>query len=385
MIEKLTIENYKSIQHLEFELGQITVLIGANGSGKSNILEAIALSSAAANDKLDNEFLISRGIRVTDDPRFMRAAFNDENVNRPIKTLIKGGDLEIETVLQKKTDDSYSPWFDSGLKPVEEDDIVNFFQQFKNRDTQELSNFEDDISKFGDFVARYFVKKSVEPLHLDEFLIYSPEIYSLRTFEEEGQIQPLGRNGEGLFKLLKVLSSRKNKKRFEEIKSKLKLIDWFSDFDVANDLSPQEKRLQIKDKYLDEKLKYFDQKSSNEGFLFLLFYLCLFVSDDTPRFFAIDNIDVSLNPKLCSQLMIELNKLAVKYKKQVVFTTHSPAILDGLNLTDKNQKLYVVSRNKLGQTKINRIEKPKSIKGKEPVKLSEAFLRGYLGGLPNNF
>jgi predicted ATPase len=117
----------------------------------------------------------------------------------------------------------------------------------------------------------------------------------------------------------------------------------------------------------------------------LLFYLCLFVSDDTPRFFAIDNIDVSLNPKLCSQLMIELNKLAVKYKKQVVFTTHSPAILDGLNLTDKNQKLYVVSRNKLGQTKINRIEKPKSIKGKEPVKLSEAFLRGYLGGLPNNF
>nr|MCU0239761.1 ATP-binding protein [Pyrinomonadaceae bacterium] len=92
-----------------------------------------------------------------------------------------------------------------------------------------------------------------------------------------------------------------------------------------------------------------------------------------------------LNPKLCSQLMIELTKLAKKYKKQVIFTTHSPAILDGLNLNDENQKLYVVSRNKLGQTKINRCKKPEPINGKEPVKLSEAFLRGYLGGLPNNF
>ena len=43
----------------------------ANGSGKSNILEAIALGSAAAQYKLDNEFLISRGIRVTE-TRFMR-------------------------------------------------------------------------------------------------------------------------------------------------------------------------------------------------------------------------------------------------------------------------------------------------------------------------
>ena len=102
-------------------------------------------------------------------------------------------------------------------------------------------------------------------------------------------------------------------------------------------------------------------------------------------FFAIDNIDVSLNPKLCSQLMIELTELAKRYKKQVIFTTHNPAILDGLNLNDKTQKLYVVYRNKLGQTKVNNIKKPAPINGSEPIKLSESFLRGYLGGLPKNF
>ena len=75
MIRKVQVENYKSIPDLALDLGRITVLIGANGSGKSNILEAIALASAAAQYKLDNEFLISRGIRVTE-TRFMCSAFD---------------------------------------------------------------------------------------------------------------------------------------------------------------------------------------------------------------------------------------------------------------------------------------------------------------------
>ena len=76
MIRKVQINNYKSIPDLTLDLGRITVLIGANGSGKSNILEAIAVASAAAQQKLDNEFLTSRGIRVTE-TRFMRSAFQE--------------------------------------------------------------------------------------------------------------------------------------------------------------------------------------------------------------------------------------------------------------------------------------------------------------------
>ncbi len=381
MIEKITIENYKSIQQLEIELGRVTVLIGANGSGKSNILEAIALSSAAANHKLDNGSLISKGLRATDDPQFMRAGFDRKNVSEEIKIKLEGGkDHKFDFFLQKNNEQPYSPWIDKGNKSI---GAANEVIEHLNKLIAENKMRPDELVRTENLLP--ILNSGYNELKIKEFLIYSPENSSLRSFEQEGQIQPLGTKGEGLFKLLKVLSSKKNGRRLEEIKSKLKLIDWFSDFDIANDLSPQERRIQIKDKYLDKKFEYFDQKSSNEGFLFLLFYLCLFVSSDTPSFFAIDNIDASLNPKLCSQLMIDLVNLAKKYKKQVIFTTHNPSILDGLNLNDENQKLYVVSRNKLGQTKVNRIKKPQSVNGKEPVKLSEAFLRGYLGGLPNNF
>ncbi len=386
MIEKITIENYKSVQQLELELGRVTVLIGANGSGKSNILEAIAFSSAAANDKLDNEFLTSRGIRVTDNPEFMRSAFDKVNVDKEIKINIQGGNkTPYEVELQKQNDEPYSSWTDKGNKSLDtSEELRNFLKMAKESNEKIVQDYAKSLSNYVSMIKEVLSFIDI-PFHLDNFLIYSPENSSLRTFEKEGQIQPLGRNGEGLFKLLKVLSSTKNKSRLATVKDKLKLIDWFGDFDVAKNLAPHETSIQIKDKYLDKKLAYFDQKSSNEGFLFLLFYLCLFISSDTPSFFAIDNIEASLNPKLCRQLMIELTALAKKYKKQVIFTTHNPAILDGLNLNDANQKLYVVYRNKLGQTKVDNVKKPQPINGKEPVKLSEAFLRGYLGGLPNNF
>ena len=84
MFTEVQIENYKSIQSLKIGLGRVNVFIGENGCGKSNILEAIALAGAAAGNKLDNEFLAPRGIRVTE-PEFMRSAFDKVNTTEEIK------------------------------------------------------------------------------------------------------------------------------------------------------------------------------------------------------------------------------------------------------------------------------------------------------------
>ena len=100
MIRKVRIENYKSIPSLTLDLRRLNVLIGANGSGKSNILEAIALASAAAQNKLDNEFLISRGIRVTE-TRFMRSAFGKLPPGEAIQILFqKEHEPTIERILR---------------------------------------------------------------------------------------------------------------------------------------------------------------------------------------------------------------------------------------------------------------------------------------------
>ena len=74
MISEIRIQNFKSIRDLALKPGRVTVLIGENGSGKSNILEGIAFAAGASSNKLDNEFLYNRGIRVTD-WKWMQSAF----------------------------------------------------------------------------------------------------------------------------------------------------------------------------------------------------------------------------------------------------------------------------------------------------------------------
>ncbi len=165
------------------------------------------------------------------------------------------------------------------------------------------------------------------------------------------------------------------------LKKNLKMIDWFKDFKVSEDPSTNQRRIQLQDRYIaEENQTFFDQRNANEGFLFLLFYMSLFVSQYTPKFFAIDNIDNALNPRLCRDLMLRFNTLSKEYGKQAIVTTHNPAILDGINLRDDNQRLYVVFRDLEGATKIKRVTE-KMYNYDSDMLLSEAFSRGLIGGL----
>jgi predicted ATPase len=238
---------------------------------------------------------------------------------------------------------------------------------------------------FLDFLNQVLERLRTRPAgSLPGFLVFSPENSALRTFQSEGQILPLGIRGEGLFAHLKALNTEKNRRILEKIKETLELIDWFEGFDIPEDLGPGERSIRIRDRYLPESSEY-DQRSANEGFLFLLFYVTLFVSPDAPAFFSIDNIDSSLNPKLCIVLLQQIVALAKEFDKQVILTTHNPAVLDGIDLHDNEQRLLVVERNKVGHTRVRRIDPPKTATGQVPVSLSEAFMRGYIGGLPKNF
>lgn len=49
MLSQIKVEAFKSLENVKVELGRVNVFIGANGSGKSNLLEAIGVLGAAAN------------------------------------------------------------------------------------------------------------------------------------------------------------------------------------------------------------------------------------------------------------------------------------------------------------------------------------------------
>lgn len=406
MLETIRIENYKSIEKLELPLGRINVFVGENGAGKSNILEAIALAGAAQARKLDNEFLASRGIRVSG-PELMRSAFKEGKASEPIKVsadLTGGSGFSYELTNDNQP---YSTWQNSSTSASVSDPkvFISFLAEYlpNIKDSAERTKVTKEIiekfkTAFGqvrdtDFstgnkkISLQLNLPNAENIqHIDgggieDFIIYAPENSPLRLFEREGQIEPLGINGEGLLKLLSVMSNDNSRVAIDAIKDSLKLFSWFEDFKIIEGKSRD--RIEIFDHFLNKTRSSFDQRSANEGFLFLAFYFALFTSSLTPRFFAVDNVDSSLNPKLCETLMRRLAKLAKDHDKQVLFTTHNPAILDGLDLEDPEQRLFVVSRGPRGPTRARRFEKKPSTE--RPRRLSELFLSGALGGLPKGF
>ena len=339
MIKDIQIENFKSIQSLNLSLGRLNVFIGANGSGKSNILEAIGMGCAAVEDKLDDEFLSNRGIRVSSSVA-MRSGFSSENAEKPISITFNDTVYRQIRFNLNNVNGYYSRW---NLDRT-------FFEQFTNtlRTLESgigIANNEGGIAQLKGGDIDYFIQdmnrktgtKNPGIVGFSDFMIYAPENKYLRTFADEGHIKPLGIRGEGLFKFLSV--NLKDPKKKAEIVKILELFDWFEDFEIPNNLEFGEKRINVKDRFLQDGLKSLDQTSVNEGFLYVLFYALLLIGDlPVPKFFAIDNIDNAMNPKLCRKLIKMSAKLLKPQDKQIILTTHNPAILDGLNLNDSEQR-----------------------------------------------
>ena len=415
-ITRVHIKNFKSIVDLSLDLAPINVFIGENGSGKSNILEALAFAAAAAAAKLDNEFLVSRGIRVTE-PRFMRSAFAETEDGAVSIDVEADGGLRTSYEINTSGDAAYPKWtskthmeappsadmvpekdellvmeaFRSLQLPAEspaysaklDQSIANLFKELNGTVPVITDTLRTGVAAFIDFLSTS-IENHYRKFSLAEFIVYSPEITALRTFEKEGQILPLGVRGEGLLKLLRVMANEDHGS-WTALRHNLELLDWLSDIDIDQSSALLEQSLRLRDRFVAESSPPFDQRSANEGFLYLLFFFALILSKATPRFFAIENIDTSLNPKACSELMRRLSQLIIERQKQVLLTTHNPSILDGLNLHDEKQRLFVVFRNKHGHTVARRVAPPKPVGDALPIRLSEAFVRGLLGGIPQNF
>lgn len=409
MISEIQLENFKSVENLTLRPGQVTVLIGENGSGKSNVLEAIGFASAAIADKLDDEFLVSRGIRVTEKD-WMVSRINEASGNRedpltefsPIQLRVFNNDskplfsLSVLRLRQEMVLEA-DPWMIQYRFTQEEITTAKESQLFADNleaIKAALMPFSEKIqdSKLYDQLAAFQIAKKQKLSELEgaadakllkDFLIYSPENSVLRRFDDEGAIRPLGTKGEGLLKHLQFLAS--NPEFAKDLKHHLQLLGWFSDLELPTEADEMRGRLRIRDRWLSEDAPVFDQRSANEGFLYLLFYFTLMMSKHTPKFFAIDNIDNALNPKLCAELMRQLAVLAAKHGKQLICTTHNPAILDGLNLNDDTQRLYVVRRDSEGHTVVNRVNAPRPRPDGKSIRLSTAFMEGMLGGLPDHF
>ena len=114
-IREILIRNFKSLYNVSFEPGKLNVFIGANGSGKSSILEAVGVLSAAMTDRVNTNSLQRKGVRLSTSAlyksKFSSLQKESKTVDFAIKWSKEENAYEYSTHLTVPTDDDAWRYF----------------------------------------------------------------------------------------------------------------------------------------------------------------------------------------------------------------------------------------------------------------------------------
>jgi len=391
MIRNIRVEGFKSIASQVVELGRVNCFIGANGVGKSNLLEAIGILGAAAGGKVDDEAIVRRGVRAGL-PRLYKTAFLDERM-RPHITLEATGDQgsAYRVSLLNPLDDPKPAW--SFKTEFLKDDSAEFVSRGVRGDKENLLETAGLAAlKVVEMPADGAAAHLLQTLH--DYAIYCPNTPSLRGTAQDAQMRsPVGLSGGGLADGLQELQKIESFYG-RHVDSAFDLIDWASDIDTTEEsgslLSPSVARskrvLKFTDRFMEASRNTLTAYDASEGALYVLFSALLCLSPWSPRLFAIDNLDQALNPRLMAKLAGRLAGWlrAGGSSKQLLFTAHNPAVLDGLDLTDDDVRLFAVERNSNGHTCVRRVTLSEELlKLNQEYPLSRLWMMGHLGAVPN--
>jgi len=414
MIENLKISRFKSIKDLSLNLGRVNIFVGGNGAGKSNILEAIGLASAALNRGIGDSDLTRKGVRLTP-VELMKASFKSDRVAASFEIDVQFSDgVEYRCNLLSKENDPLLR-FHSESCSVEG---IKQFGRSGNGSTVHGNSIKIPLEKdrgMWDQIKVAYSFPSVLTKQFDEFgryAIYTPQTDILRG-SRSGLIDsaPFGLHGEGLPSALARVVARahheKDKSFRDLIRNALDLCflpGWTNAVKVGKidakliSRGMQEKNSDMVyfiDKFMNTKRNTLSVYDSSEGTLFLLFIALLLVHEESPRYFALDNVDSALNPLMTRVLIERIIEVTETVRgnsfpfgpKQIFLTSHNPTSLDAFDLFNPDQRIFIVNRDREGSTCATRLEAPSGMTRDEwrvqaqGKNLSQLWLEGKIEGI----
>jgi AAA domain, putative AbiEii toxin, Type IV TA system/AAA ATPase domain len=391
MIRTLHIDGFKSIHSETISLGRVNCFIGANGVGKSNVLEAIGVLGAAANGVVDDEALLRRGVRAGL-PRLFKSSFASERTPSHIGVGVVGDVGEGYRVSLLNPLESPEPaWsyktevLTDGQQEIVSDGVRNK----KNLNPQAGLAALKLVDVEPDNAAAQLMQR------LQDYAIYCPNTPTLRGTVPDAQPRaPVGLSGGQLAEGFAELQKRFSGDESELLDEVLELIDWVTEIQSTSHgaglLSPKVPRttvmLKFTDRFMNKSRNELTAYDASEGALYVIFCAVLCLLPQAPRLLAIDNLDQALNPRLLTRLTARLSGWLKRggEDRQLLFTAHNPAVLDGLDLSDPEVRLFAVERNSNGLTCVRRVEMtPELAKLNQQFPLSRLWLMGHLGAVPN--
>jgi predicted ATPase len=324
-LKKIEIKGFKSIESLELELGDLNVLIGTNGSGKSNLIGAFKLLERYTSGRLDEyvagepDFFLHHGSSVTPEMS-LRLTLDKQTY-----------DLTLRAARNKLVPvGERAPAGDEGEKGPALDFVVYHF---------------DDTSDFSP-------ARKIAYMDNGRYLLHDAS--NLAAF---------------LYWMLEMKPTR-----FRRVQEYLRLAaPFFEKFELApSKYKPDKVELAWRQKGSGA---VFNAFSLSDGMLRFICLLTLLLQPNLPDLILLDEPELGLHPFAIGMLAEMLD--AASEHAQIIVATQSVTLLDNFEA-----ERVVVAENDGGKSTFTRLDSGRLAMWLENFSLGELWEKNVLGGRP---
>ncbi len=369
-LDRVRLENYKSIKALDLELRKVNILIGANGAGKSNLISFLSLLNAMVEKRLQ-EFVVKEGgagnllhFGPKESTYIQAELYFQRNYYKFRLEYTKDDKLSYayEEVGFDRGDNDWFAYYINSSNP---------FLQWSPYESRLEEEARNPGFSGGKSIA-FYVYHSIKSWRVYHFHDTSPSS-PLRRACDINDNRFLREDGSNLPAFLYMLK-HKYPEHYNLIESTFRsYVPAFDRFILEPQvLNPERIRLEWKPRGKDQT---FSALHMSDGSLRLLCLLTLFLQPEElmPSTIIVDEPELGLHPAGI-YLLSELIKAS---PVQVIASTQSPNLVKRFEPED-----VIVAEYKDGRSTFNRLERENLVQWLEDYSLGELWEKNLIGGRP---
>jgi predicted ATPase len=332
------IQNYKSLASTVVNLRRFTVLVGVNGAGKSNFIDAL---------RFINECLVGT-ISLPIQNRGGIGAVRRKSRGHPRSF---GFRLGIELESEKYADFSFeiAPEPRGAFEVKRERCAIRSFMGREDSYEIEHGKFIQEVKGIRakiepDRLALPLLSATEEFHPVYDYLInmrfYSLALDKIRGLQEADSGEVLKRDGSNAAAVLREIMKRKPNEYNQVCQLLSKVVPGTSSAEYVQ--IGQKETIRFKQEVEGDDAPWaFDSVSMSDGTLRVLGILLSVFQVSTPSLIAIEEPEASIHPAALD-VLVDILKAGTHHATQIIITTHSPDLIDNRNI-DNDEILVVES------------------------------------------